>query len=51
MQQQKDQKSQSYVTAEILDYHLAKTSLYTCQYTLCLKKRDPDIFDCNFGKD
>jgi len=19
--------------------------------TLCLKKRDPDIIDCNFGKD
>ena len=25
--------------------------IHTGYYTLCLKKRDPDIIDCNFGKD
>ena len=27
------------------------TSLASLLYTLCLKKRDPDIIDCNFKKD
>jgi len=23
---------------------------HSAQYTLCLKKRDPDVIDCNFEK-